>query len=189
MIRINEMAGLEKERDILTRLSGGDKAVFKHIYHLYYNELCRFLYFRFSGQQAAAEDIVQGVLVKLWEKRYSLENVHSLKAYLYKAVYNAALNHLEHESVKNKHQAEILHTYKNESLDEQSMMPDQDKLNEINRHINELPDQTKRVFMLKYKMGKTYKEIAAELNISSKTVETLIYRGLKNLRNKIKLQT
>lgn len=173
------------ESEILKRLSEGDKLVFKDIYQLYYSDLCKYAYFKFSNNIDVVKDIVQGVFVKLWEKRENIGHIISLKAYLYKSVYNTALNYMEHDNVRKKHQSEMAYRYKNIESEENAGDYESEKLEEVSRYIEEMPEQTKKVFILKYKKGKTYKEIASEMDISPKTVETLIYRGLKSIRTKI----
>ena len=177
---------LKTEKQIIKSLQKGNKNVFKDIYATYYNDLCQFIYHRFIKDKDETEDIVQGVLIKLWEKRDELEKINSLKSYLYKSVYHAALNYLEHQAVKRKYQAEEISYLKEAELPEEQDSIRNDQLKEVKSYINELPEQTQKVFILKYKEGKKYKEIAEALNISPKTVETLIYRGLKQIRKKIK---
>ena len=51
----------------------------------------------------AAEDIVQQAFIELWNKRQSSESIHSVKAWLYKVVYYAALDYRKHEIVRSNY--------------------------------------------------------------------------------------
>ena len=51
-----------------------------------------------------AEEIVQNVFVRIWEKRQVLDVQVSVKAYLYKCVHNDCLNYLKHKKIKAKYQ-------------------------------------------------------------------------------------
>ena len=176
---------MSKEQEILKRLSAGDEGVFKDIFEHYYNDLCTYVYVKLIRDKEEAEEIVQNIFVKLWEKRNELPEIDSLKSYLYKSAYHASINYFEHQAVIRKYKHETEYRLKKLELTEPVNPFNEEKINEVIKMISKLPEQTKRVFTLKYLEGKKYKEIARELNISDKTVQTLIYRGLKQLRNKL----
>lgn len=56
---------------------------------------------------------------------------------------------------------------------------------EIQNPINGLPERCRQIFMLSRYEGKKYKEIAALLGISIKTVENQIFKALAVLRKTI----
>ncbi len=110
-----------------------------------YNELfmryCRSLVFYVNDllrQPEAAEDIVQDVFIKIWEKRSELDPDRSLQALLYTMAYRLALNHIR-DSKKNilinKHHEMIMADNPPDILFE--------KMNEIKKYflssINYLP--------------------------------------------------
>ena len=174
-----------KDEKILKRLSLGDDQLFKDIYKLYYNDLCRYVYIRFIRDKNEAEEIVQNLIVKLWEKRNNLPQIKSIKSYLFKTAFNASVNYLEHKAVENKYKNSVDYKLKQMEIIEPDNMNFDERVSKIMNKINELPEQTKRIIKLKYIEGLKYKEIANQLDISSKTVQTLIYRGLKQLRSSL----
>ena len=76
-----------------------DEAAFEKLFREWYAPLCGYAESLLHDRDAS-EDAVQGVFCTLWEKRTVLRVEESVKSYLYRAVYNAAINMLEHEKVK-----------------------------------------------------------------------------------------
>jgi len=131
-----------------------------------------------------AEDIVQQAFVSLWQKMGSIGIHTSARAYLYKAVYNSSLDFLKHEKVKKR--------YENETIKSGIEMLHSNGSEEKELHkkleyaINELPEQCGKIFRMSRFDGLKYREIAAELNISEKTVENQMGKALKILRAALK---
>ena len=134
---------------------------------------------------AAAEEIVQTVFLKLWEKRTTLNITVSLKAYLYKAVYHESINHLKHEKVRMKHSEHHLYISWEEAPVES--MAFQEEGNEelsgrLTKALDQLPEKCRSVFYLSRFEELKYKDIADRLGISIKTVEAHMGKALKTLR-------
>ena len=162
----------------------GDKGAFEQLFRDWYVRLCVYAE-SIVRDRDMAEDIVQNVFCTLWEKRLGIDIRESLKSYLYRSVYNAALNSIKHEKVKlaffqfmNKHgvkgENNIEYYFDEEN---QNVI-----LREINTAIEALPEQCREIFMLSRFSGKKSTEIASILNISARTVETQLYRAMKRLR-------
>ena len=149
----------------------------------HYESLCRYAYTILKNAEEA-EDVVQSMFVKIWEKREGLEVKHTIRSYLFKAVYHQCLNNLEHRTVKMKHQVQIAH-----EAHAETQLPEtfQHELEEnIIAAINSLPDQCRIIFMMSRFDELRYAEIASHLNISVNTVENQISKALKILRAKLK---
>lgn len=148
----------------------------------HYAALARTAY-RLLNDTDAAEDIVQDVFCKVWEKKEELEITTSLKSYLFRMVINYSLNYLK----KNKALQSRETAYGEEQDSEADTTSDQLHYKEtekrIEQAINGLPPTCKLVFVLSRYEQLSYKQIAAELDISVKAVENHIMRALKQLRN------
>ena len=168
-------------------LKTGDKEAFEQLFKQEYTRLC--LYSEsFVRDSQVAEDVVQTVFCLLWEKREEIEIRESLKAYLYRSVYNTAMNALKREKVKRSF---IEIAQQNQAFDENTterffdMEFQEELMGELNRVIDSLPEQCREVLMLSRFAGKKSSEIAAVMGISVRTVETQLYRAMKKLREEL----
>lgn len=131
-----------------------------------------------------AKDIVQDTFIRIWETRHQLNENLSLKSYAYKIADNLALNYLRHNKVvSNFHQnLEI------ELLTEETphlLLEKSEFQNHFLQAIEQLPTQTRIVFLMSRTEDLSYKEISERLNISVKTVESHIGKALKLLRDQL----
>ena len=161
---------------------------FELIYVHYHASLCVFAK-SFVNDIDEAEEIVQNVILKLWEQKESLYKIISLKSYLYRAVRNTCLNYIKHQKIVQQYkdaawiklkeiESDFVNPYQNTELEEH-----------INNAIAELPERCREVFELSRFDGLKNKEISAKLSISVKAVEANITRALSSLRKKIEAYT
>ena len=169
----------------IKKLSGLDIHSFETLFREYYQVLCAYA-FRFLNDPDSAEEIVQDLFYTLWEKKDELQINTSVKSYLYSAVHNRCIKHIEHRKVETRYQQYYL---KNES--EIGTEPEGDhqalELQEIiNDTLKALPERCSKIFRLNRFEGLKYHEIAARMAISVKTVEANMGKALKALRKSLK---
>jgi RNA polymerase sigma-70 factor, ECF subfamily len=158
-----------------------DKA-FAFIYEQYYSTLCNVSY-KILFDQTQAEDVVQEVLIELYNKRNQINITSSLIAYLRKAVYYRTLNALKHNSRFTMDSEEKLVDLDNSETDIEEMMIINEDLKNVNEVIESLPPKCKYVFTLSRYEDKSYAEIAEIMGISAKTVENQVAKALKIIRS------
>ncbi|HET6994242.1 MAG TPA: RNA polymerase sigma-70 factor, partial [Chitinophagaceae bacterium] len=141
--------------------------------------------FTMLKDEAEAEEMVQQVFFKLWERSEHLSFSGSLAAYLYRAVHNESLNFLKHQKVKASHQLHVAYSMKNKSEQAQPKIIRKELETKFREALNELPEQCRTVFQLSRFEDMKYKEIADKLEISVKTVENHMGKALKILRTKL----
>ena len=132
-----------------------------------------------------AEEVVQSMFLKLWEKRNLLDVQTSVKAYLYKCVYNDSLNLLKHEQVKSKYQDFTVHTMNTYHEAASNRVELSELQKELRLAMEGLPEQCRIIFQMSRFEELKYKEIAERLGISVKTVENQMGKALKILRLKL----
>ena len=158
-----------------------DQKSFKQLYQLLFFRLYQFAY-SYLDSKEDAEEIVNDVFLRLWEKRKILETINNINVYLYVAVKNASLNQLRKNnprlnlSIDNVSVHHIQMVANPESL----MISEEMKL-AIRRAIESLPPKCKLIFKLIKEDGLSYKEVATILDISVKTVDAQLYISLKKL--------
>jgi RNA polymerase sigma-70 factor (family 1) len=158
-----------------------DEQVFTDMYRQYFVKLFRFA-LSVTHCKEASEEIVHDVLINLWKKRNVVNEIENLNTYLYVSVKNLSLNYLRSEGKHIYVDAEMLCNEKSYiSIDPESVLISKERINNLNLLINNLPVKCRIVFRLIKEDGLKYKEAAALLNISVKTVENQLAIALKKI--------
>jgi RNA polymerase sigma-70 factor (ECF subfamily) len=163
-----------------------DDAAFKLFFKKHFKTLCGYCQYKFDFDLDLAKDIVHTGFVKLWENRQTISPELSIKAYIYEIVTNLCLDKLKNDKVRRRHIK-----YVQENATESTTVNDYDSLDfkeleeMIEKAIEELPSQMRKIFELSRKEELKYAAIASQLGISVKTVETQMGRALAKLRKKL----
>jgi len=161
------------------KLSLDFDAIFNH----YYPSLVLFA-LKLTGNREESEEIVQDVFIRFWIKESVLSINYSIKAFLFKSVFHASLDHLRKEAVLKKRKEQFFINYE-DSVEFRDPILEEELDIAIRKAISELPAQCQKIFKLKRQQGLSYKEIASQLNISQRTVEVQISRAIKQLKKKL----
>ncbi|UXP31403.1 RNA polymerase sigma-70 factor [Reichenbachiella agarivorans] len=156
-----------------------DEKSFEVLFKTYYQPLISFAY-QYVKDHDMAEEVTQEVFTTLWQKAGSIEIRSSIKSYLYGAVRNASLNHLKHLKVVSAHQA---YSQYNQEVGRGDFLELDELQQKINESLEKLPPKCREIFELSRFEEMKYKDIATELDISIKTVETQMSRALKVMRD------
>ncbi len=166
-------------------LKAGNKEVFDEIFRAYYGELISYC-LRYVYEQDIAEDIVQDMFVKMWLRHADLQIQTSLKAYLYRATQNHALNHLNQLKIQEKYRQFVGFSAINGSESPLDKLQETDLELKIKHAVLSLPEKRREVFELSRQEGLKNRQIAERLNISVKTVENQMTKALEQLRGFLK---
>ncbi len=157
-------------------MARGDEKAFEALFRDWYGLLVIYAH-RFLRDKMEAESVVQTVFINLWEKRKALK-IKEVKSYLKVAVRNRCINQLN----RRKHHQSLDERWDLAADDSDDELPNRPLLEKINRAIDRMPPQRQKIFKMGRFEGFKYKEIAAILDISQKTVETQMSKALKYLR-------
>ena len=151
------------------------------LYNRYYQVLCNHAA-RYVGSREVAEDIVSDIFYRFYSQRTFERITTSYRAYLFRAVRNYGLNHLRWEASR-----KVSMEDKYDVLDVEGQQPDHITQNEelyqdLEKIIGDLPVQRRNIYMQFHFEGKSHKEIARKLGISSRTVEVQVYRARQTVR-------
>jgi len=172
---------MPEDREIIRRIREGDIEVFETLFRSSYISLVKYAGTLVKDRDTA-EEIVQNLFVKIWSKRKNLNINSSLTGYLFRAVHNRCLHHLQHLKVIEKHameQSAESPLTADEADREINLRELQDKIACV---LEKLPEQCCKIFCMNRFEGYKYKEIAEKLSISVKTVEACMGKALKELR-------
>jgi RNA polymerase sigma-70 factor (ECF subfamily) len=171
------------DQEILRAIGKGDTDAFQKVFNDCYESLCQYA-FTILKDMDESEDIVQATFIRIWENRKELDIRHTVRSYLFKAVYHKCINQLEHRTVKLKYQDHGLRE-RSSQVQHPEVFPDELEEN-IKSAINRLPPQCRLIFVMSRYEELRYSEIARKLNISVNTVENQVSKALKILRTELK---
>lgn len=152
---------------------------FEEVYRAYFKVLYRYAY-KLLGDADTAEETVQQVFLKLWEKDWEQDIHTSIRAYLFRSVYNESINLIKRGQLKGKYEMYHRYTKSNETYMEQS---DSELRMQLHAALSQLPEKSRLVFEKSRFEELKYQEIADELALSLKTVEGHMTKALKHLRS------
>jgi RNA polymerase sigma-70 factor, ECF subfamily len=165
------------------KIQSGDIATFEKVFREYYEYLC-FQAYKILRDRDEAEEIVQDTFVKIWNKRHDIQINLSLKGYLAQTIRNGCYNQIKYNQVRREYASMA---QKEMAIAEHGELLVPDELAEkINRAIDNLPAERKKIFLMSRHDGLKYQEIADALGISVKTVESQMGKALKYLREDLK---
>lgn len=167
-------------------ISKSDTEVFEALFHSLYEKLCKYAY-TFIPDRDECEDTVQQCFMRLWDNREKAADILSFKSYMYRAVYNASLNKIQHKKVTDEYSLNALAEL--ESIyyaDFDNTVPN-DRFEKIIQALNLLPEKNKEVFTLRFIEGLSTKAVSEKLNITVRTVETHVSKALKFLRKQLEV--
>ena len=173
---------------VLTSLQKGDEEAFAYVFKAFYPPL-----FNYAGRilrdEEQANDVVQDTFCRLYENRSNITIQISLKSYLFRSVYNNCIDLIRHKKVANSYvDAEMLDFYFSRIIqlpEAELKMLDEDISEAIRKAIGHLPERCRQIFCLSKLEGLSNKQIAEQLGISVKTVETQMTTAFTRLRKEL----
>ena len=172
------------------------KILSDHFEEIYVSWFSRMKYFalEYVVSEEDAENIVQDVFTELWEKKEILAYDVNLVALLFTSIKNRCIDLLRHRIVvkeavnlmQEEYQATLRMKLTSLELFDQSLLSEQDIERIITEVIDSLPEKCREIFIKSKIEGKKQKEIAAELNISLKTVENQMAIAYKKIKGELK---
>lgn len=150
---------------------------FKQVFLPYHQKLFRIAY-RLVGNAECAEDMLQDVFVKLWEKREQLALVTNPEAFAIVTLRNTCLDHLR----KQKENVSFFE----QDIAETDSLPDQieyqDEAQKVKQYLTLLPHNQQVVMKLKHWEGFTDEEIEQSTGYSQGNIRVLLSRGRTAIR-------
>lgn len=166
---------------LIARFRDGDMEAFRKIYDAYSKPLYRFAY-SYLKDSFEAEEIIQDVFLKIWEKRDEVDEKRSFKSYLYRITVNKIFNELKHRVVKQKYEQHFLKIDHGAGETPESSIQFQELNTQIEQLLLKLPEQQRNIFIMSRWKGLSNAEIAEKLSLSVRTVENQIYRAAKFIK-------
>ncbi len=162
-----------------------DSVKFEIFFKKYYREFCLIAYYYVRNTEIS-EEIVQDVLVKIWEKRDTLDIKDSLFSYIKISIKNSCFNFFKHKKITLDYEKEESEKISSGYVNVSEELQDNELAIIIAKALDKLPPQRRKIFLLSRQEGLKYHEIAEKLNLSIKTIEAQMGLALKQLREMLK---
>ena len=172
------------DQELVALIKQGDHAAFREVYDRYspkvfyqVNQMLR--------DPEIAKDITQELFITVWSKSGNIKEDVKLGGYLYIAAQNSVFKYIQRSKLQGDYLQSLaefstqLRDTTTESIDEKELH----KL--IDLHISKLPPKMRQIFELSRVEELSYREIAAQLDISEQTVKNQVSSALKILREKV----
>lgn len=171
----------EDEAILLTELKTGSSAAFKYFYEKYRLQLYRKL-LKMVQLEVIAEELLQDLFIKIWDKRSLIDPEQSFKAYLYRIAENMVFDYFRKLAREAKLELAVqLNSTEFINPIEEGIF-EKETQSKINEAIALLPPQQKLVFTLCKIEGKSYKEVSDLLGISTGTINAHITSATKSIK-------
>ena len=177
MIGLKIVLMTKREEQFLQRINTKQPEAFRELFSEFYNSLVLFA-MGFVEQQDVAEDIVQEVLIRLWENRRHYQDITCLRSFVYTMIRNQSLNLIRNRKRSSQHFHLLPEEEENNFF---NILVEEESNRLLFNAINTLAPQSAAIIQLSLQ-GLKNEEIARELSISENTVKVLKYRSLKKLR-------
>ncbi|MBS1601371.1 MAG: RNA polymerase sigma-70 factor [Bacteroidetes bacterium] len=168
--------------ELLQLVSNGDQTAFRQLYAFFYKRLYHFALALVKTRESA-EEIVEDVFVRIWQRRTDLSAIRNVRVYLYTATKNSALNYLSQKARQSITEPfDHIHV----DLNDSAVTPEQILITaeihqKIQKAVEALPPRCKMIFKLVREDGLRYKEIAEILNISINTIDAQMAIAVKRI--------
>ena len=170
------LLSLSEEQDLLRRLREGDSDAFERIYKAYHYRLIGHL-IRLLKSTDLAQEVVQDTFVALWDNRSKLQVENSIMPYLYRVASNKSFNLFRKAAHDQKYRAYLYPILEAGYEQIESRLFQKEQREILQNIIDKMPERQRQIFIRCKLDGKTYEEVAAELQLSIHTVHTQIKRA------------
>ena len=169
------------DQQLLDLIRTDDRGAFTELYNRYWDKTYAVALHRLDDEHEA-EEVVQEVFLSIWQRRATLQLTHTVATYLAVAVKYKVINHLAKQHRRQLQHDELTITSPVVADSTADWLHEKELRQLLEKTISQLPEKCRIVFLLSRDENKTYAEIAAELNISQKTVEAHMSKALRELR-------
>lgn len=176
-----------EDKELILQIRNNDsERAFRALFDRHYERMYRAALY-FVQNEDLAKEVSLDVMAGIWEKRKSMIIPDDFRHYSFVMVRNAAINIIKKESalegnvpITNVSSVDAGFSISPEELLEQSEL-----FETYERLVSELPERCREVYMMVKEDGRSYADVAQELNISVKTVDAQLQKALSFLRQNL----
>ena len=181
-----------EERMFFSKIQQGDTASFEWLYKRYHPRMYMFCK-GILHDEDKAKDIVQECFIDFWEHRTQINAPEAISVYLFRIMKHLCLKQIRRDSLLNNFSN--MNEVALRELELSHYTPECNILNDLyfkdlsekyQEALDKLPRQCQNIFRMNRNEGMRSEEIAIALNLSVRTVENQLYRGLKQIKKSMR---
>lgn len=170
-----------KETVLLKDLALGDSRAFDEVYRNYHKEISRYI-FKFVKSVEHTEDLCQEIFLKVWEKRETLADLESFRAYLFTVSKNRILDFLRHAAVERSVREEVIRASLQQTSHVEDALQSEEYQFYLQKMLRQLSVRDQEVFHLCREMEHSYDEAAEVLGVSRNAIKKHMVRVIKFIK-------
>ncbi len=178
---------MEIDHTLTTRIAQGDEQAYAQIVSRFSAPIYRFIY-RMVGSSEESEDLMQDTFYSLYKHRHTLRTDVDIHPYLFTIARRKAISFLRWRILRNvltpllpSHEISIEARDCNPKQHAEQNQTEQ----LIKESLSKLHPNKRAAIILRYFEGLPYSEIAEIMNKPEGTVKSLVFRGEKELRQRL----
>ena len=160
------------ERRLLVKIAAGDRDALAALYVSYHDRLFKFVY-RFTRSHAEADELVNDVMLLVWEKASSFRGESRVSTWIFGIAYRVSMRRITRKKLS------IATTDPDALPAEAQTMETEDW---VRYGIRKLPPAQQATVILVFYLGLSYEEIAAVTDCPVNTVKTRMFHARRKLR-------
>jgi RNA polymerase sigma-70 factor (family 1) len=159
----------------------GVKEAFRELFERYAPRIYQFSLSYLKNNQDA-EELVQDVFLKIWEKRDSLDRTKNIKAFIFKVSVNSIYDFIRRKNIEGAYQEFARNNFEAQPDSTWHQVIFNEMLGHLDVLVKQMPPERQKIFRLNREEGLTNDEIARKLNLSKRTVENQLFRAIAFLK-------
>lgn len=174
-----------EDKALLISFIEGDEIAFAKIYNQYRHKIYTYAY-QLSKSADTAEEIVQLVFIRVWQKRTQIDPERSFNGYLKKITLNHVLNHLKKVARERCLQEEVFKLMEISGSRTEEPLLEKELRKIYTEAIANLPPQKKLIYQLSRTEELSHEEIAEKLGLSKNTVKNHMVEASRSIREYVR---
>ena len=169
------------DSELAYKIKAGEKNAYQELFERYAPRIYQFS-LSYLKNQADAEELVQDVFLKIWEKRDTLDQSKNIKSFIFKIAVNTIYDFIRHKNIENAFSDFVRSNSEVGSNNTWHSVIFDEMQENLQKLLSQLPEQQQKIFQLSKEEGFSNEEIATKMNLSKRTVENHLYRAVSFLR-------
>lgn len=166
----------------IAALKQGNLLVFNEVYYSWHKRIYYFI-LRKTKSPFIAEEVVQLTFIKFWNYRENLADDLDVQLQLFRIARTTLIDFLRKETVYKEKVIHVIERYTLPADDLLGKLAEKELQHKLAHVLEEMPPMRRKVFEMSRFKGMSHQQIAQELSLSSRTVESHIFQAIRQIRH------